>query len=310
MAWERPAGAAAEMEFDFGEGACLTGDDPLLAGSPRLAVQRSRWRTPLAVLCLLAAALATLALARRGQGFSGSTASPQTQALFEDTTEDGGLVRIALLPTDQEVQANAALAAATPAPAYGAAPPPQAIAAPAWTAASDSQSDEATLSVEGFKGPGFLQSLEATVKARFGKKEPPPPAAAATPAAATAIQAPGNASSGEGAAVTGDCNATEHAMWQATVWVPETGGQLFSSTMSTCGRSCWGQRGCTEDCVTKALGYHRPCTPCFSGLAVCMMGHCMWQCVGGESEGCKQCGRENCRPGFTTCSGFAFPPYM
>mmetsp|Transcript_4128 Transcript_4128/g.10442 ORF Transcript_4128/g.10442 Transcript_4128/m.10442 type:complete len:324 (+) Transcript_4128:101-1072(+) len=237
-----------------------------------------------------------------GLAFEGLFAVPDATAVPDPSmgTSDSGLLRTELIP-GAEASAARSITAAAPQSLRvmqdlgGEIPEVVSgqLSTDSWNAESDSEDASEVLSISGIQGSSHVHSLVSSLVAQVSSalganNSPPPPSTPATPPAAAKEMSSEN------------CNATDFRIWDIA------GPDKFDSTMSTCGHACWGNAGCTEHCVSDALGYSAQCATCFSQLSTCMIGKCLWQCIGGEGQSCTDCGVQNCRPPFSECTGFQF----
>jgi len=89
-----------------------------------------------------------------------------------------------------------------------------------------------------------------------------------------------------------------------SIWENGGGKASFGKHMQTCGKSCWGARGCVTNCMVEKDSYSTGCADCFGGMAQCSASSCaMWCMFGGER--CEQCVEKNCRPTMRSCTGLS-----
>jgi len=233
-----------------------------------------------------------------GLAFEGFFAVPDATAVPDPSvgTSGSGLLRTELIPGAEAPAAPSTTATALTQSLRAMqdldGEIPEVVSGQLSTDSWNAESDSEGLSISGIQGSShvhsLVSSLVAQVSSALGANTSPPPSTPAPPPAAAKDMSSEN------------CNATDFRIWDIA------GPDKFHSTMSTCGHACWGNAGCTEHCVSDALGYSAQCATCFSQLSTCMMGKCLWQCVGGEGQSCTDCGVQNCRPHFSECTGFQF----
>lgn len=97
--------------------------------------------------------------------------------------------------------------------------------------------------------------------------------------------------------VQGKCNE------QDLLRYTRSGFDGFDKDMQDCSVPCLATSACTASCIANR-DYTKPCARCFGDLAWCTGSRCAFQCMFGNSQGCRDCAHQTCRPSFQVCSGF------
>jgi len=175
-----------------------------------------------------------------------------------------------------------------------------------WNVADDAQEKAPDASASALRGG----SAKSTPAHRGASEQPPssslmlhseratttaPRQPSTSPSAQLEHRGPKKAPSyaGPGACTTGH-------NWQ--LWL-HGGAREFQKDMNVCATQCLGDSSCTGDCFSKRQGYSAMCARCMGDLASCSRDNCMFQCIGGKSDGCSSCVRENCEPQYQSCAG-------
>merc|ERR1719401_78414 len=78
--------------------------------------------------------------------------------------------------------------------------------------------------------------------------------------------------------------------------------------MIACGHSSLGNKDRATKCMSGKEGYSSDCAGCFGDTISCTASKCWTKCIGGESQQCKQCVKDNCDAALSSCSGITdFP---
>lgn len=78
----------------------------------------------------------------------------------------------------------------------------------------------------------------------------------------------------------------------------------FTERWHQCGRSNWGDRQGTINCLRGHFQMRSVCGACFGDFTACGKANCKWPCLrNSRSESCKQCGQRYCGGDWERCTG-------
>ncbi len=77
----------------------------------------------------------------------------------------------------------------------------------------------------------------------------------------------------------------------------------IATIVSVCAVPCISNLNgpCLEGCLQSNYGFSTGCTACFSTTAQCVVSRCLFDCIGGPTQGCQSCSDVNCVEEFVAC---------
>jgi hypothetical protein len=92
------------------------------------------------------------------------------------------------------------------------------------------------------------------------------------------------------------------SQWGDMEKVVKIGTKEFLDHESSCGKSSWGAKDKTAECLMKATGISLACADCYGEQTACGAKHCALVCAFGADDKCVACVCKHCRAAFLKCN--------